>query len=203
MFKLLKNLFSPQYRRPVLIAGVFLVIGLGLSGTYASAVDYTNRLEFCAFTCHEMSFPYNEYKKSKHYQNQYGVRAACPDCHVPHKSWTNTMVAKSLATLELFDHLFGHMAHAPDTQAAFEADRLDLAKHVWATMKSTNSRECRNCHSFEAMVIAEQAQRAQGQHTSAMQEGKTCIDCHKGLVHKPVQQLLEPAAPPASFDIGG
>ena len=203
MFKWIKRLFSPQYRRSVLIASVFLVIGLVLSGTYASAVDFTNRLEFCAFTCHEMSFPYNEYKTSVHYQNQYGIRAACPDCHVPHKNWTSTMVVKAKATLELFDHFFGHIAYAPNTQQAFDADRLRMAEYVWSEMKSTDSRECRNCHSFEAMILAKQSLRAQGEHGFAMKEGKTCIDCHKGLVHKPVQQLLpQPPAAPPNFDIG-
>ncbi len=203
MFKRLALLFSPEYRKYVIVAGIFFVIGLALTGTYATAVDYTNRLEFCAFNCHEMSVPYEEYKKSKHYQNAYGVRAECPDCHVPHKKWQFTFMAKLGATKDLFEHLFGHMAHAPDPKAQFEADRLELAKDVWARMKATDSRECRNCHSFEAMMASDQPQRAQVQHAYAQEKGKTCIDCHKGITHKQLQNLIETPASSDSFDVGG
>ncbi len=178
------------------------MFGLALTGTYATAVDYTNHLEFCAFSCHEMQVPYQEYVKSKHYQNAFGVRAECPDCHVPHKKWQFTMLAKVMATKDLFEHLFGHMAHAPDVAAQFEKDRLELAQDVWARMKATDSRECRNCHSFEAMSAPDQPERAQVQHAYARQKGMTCIDCHKGITHKPLQNLLKPAAP-ESFDLGG
>lgn len=200
----LKKLFSPKYRLTLIVAGAFLVIGLALSGTYATAVDFTNRLEFCAGTCHEMSLPYDEYKKSKHYLNEFGIRAECPDCHVPHKRWDQTMYAKVLATKDLFEHLFGHMSRAANTEEQFEKDRLELAQDVWARMKATDSRECRNCHSWEAMLTDAQPLRAKTSHQTAQTDGKTCIDCHKGLTHKPVHQLLEPPpSAPQSFDVGG
>ena len=45
------------------------------------------------------------------------------------------------------------------------------------------------------MVLDEQRPRARGQHQSAVEEGKTCIDCHKGIAHKDVsEELEEPAA---------
>ena len=182
--KLVKTLVS-DHRRVTVAAAVFLVIGMAIVGAYAEAVDYTNRLEFCAFSCHEMSIPYGEYKESSHYQNQFGVRAECPDCHVPHKKWQFTMQAKILATSDLFTHLFWHLTRTPDVPQQFENDRLDLAKHVWARMKATDSRECRNCHSFEGMALAKQSDDAQAAHApgNIQETGKTCIDCHKGIVH--------------------
>jgi len=50
-------------------------------------------------------------------------------------------------------------------------------------MKATDSRECRNCHSFPAMQKTKQRPRAQKNHATAQQRGKTCIDCHKGVAH--------------------
>ena len=185
----------------VLIAALFTVVGLGLGAVYMTAVDYTSHLEFCAFTCHEMSVPYEEYKKSKHYQNQYGVRAECPDCHVVHNMWPNTFVTKLAATGELWSHLVGRMAHSDDKLKTFEEDRLELAKHVWERFEKNDSRECRNCHSWDAMLAASQSTRAQGQHEFAQKKGKTCIDCHKGLVHEPVHQLLEKKEDADSFDM--
>lgn len=50
-------------------------------------------------------------------------------------------------------------------------------------MKETDSRECRSCHAFDAMTIDDQEDEAQRRHTEAMQNGDTCIDCHKGIAH--------------------
>jgi cytochrome c-type protein NapC len=59
-----------------------------------------------------------------------------------------------------------------------------LAKSVWNTMKSTDSRECRNCHNFSAMDISKQNSRARNRHVEAQGKGQTCIDCHKGIAHE-------------------
>ena len=60
---------------------------------------------------------------------------------------------------------------------------MELAQHVWATMKGNDSHECRNCHSWEAMDPHKQSARARSKMEKAQQEGKTCIDCHKGIAH--------------------
>ncbi|HIJ38974.1 MAG TPA: hypothetical protein HPP80_08770 [Rhodospirillaceae bacterium] len=201
MGKVFSCLFSAKGRPYTFVAGLFLLVGIGFTLSYMTVVDYTNHLEFCAFTCHEMSVPYEEYKKSKHYSNQFGVRAGCPDCHVVHHSWPHTFMAKLAATGELWTHLFGRMNTTfPEKERIFEQDRLMLAKDVWEHYEGNNSRECRNCHSWDAMAIAAQSTRAQGQHEFAQKKGKTCIDCHKGLVHKPVHQLLEKKDAEESFD---
>ena len=53
-----------------------------------------------------------------------------------------------------------------------------------ARMKESDSIGCRNCHSFTAMNLVEQDKNAQNKHADAEAAGKTCIDCHKGVVHK-------------------
>ena len=53
----------------------------------------------------------------------------------------------------------------------------------WERMKATDSRECRNCHHFDAMLPENQAPRAREQHMRALTNGQTCIDCHKGIAH--------------------
>lgn len=189
--KLINIVFPHTYRTGIIIGATFFAIGVGLIGIYASAVDYTNSTAFCAFQCHEMQRPYSEYMTTKHYKNEFGVRAECPDCHVSHQRWQFTMYAKALATNDLFEHFFGHYASAADVDAQFEADRAAMAKRVWARMKESDSRECRNCHSYEGMELGEQMKVAQRQHSTAVEKGKTCIDCHKGLVHKSVNELLE------------
>ena len=73
-----------------------------------------------------------------------------------------------------------------DTREKFQAKRLELAKHEWARMKGSDSRECRNCHSFEGMNLDIQDKSAKKKHTQAAEpgSGKTCIDCHKGIAHE-------------------
>jgi len=70
-----------------------------------------------------------------------------------------------------------------DTPEKFEEHRLYLAGRVWTAMKSTDSRECRNCHSFEFMDFTIQENRASESHQKALDEGMTCIDCHQGIAH--------------------
>ncbi len=189
-----------SYRRHkvvVLTAAGFFVAGIIFWGAFNTALEATNSLTFCS-TCHEMEdsiFPM--YEKTIHYKNPYGVRAICPDCHVPHP-FIYKMIRKIQASNEVYNKIIGTIG----TPAKFEAHRMELAKHVWMVMKKTDSRECRNCHSFTAMDLANQPPRAQGMHTTAMKDGSTCIDCHKGIMDEQVAKDAQAAAPPpASFDI--
>ena len=65
----------------------------------------------------------------------------------------------------------------------FEAYRWNMATRVWAKMKASDSRECRNCHDFENMDLDEQDRSARKRHGRAPEKGQTCIDCHKGIAH--------------------
>lgn len=161
------------------LLGIGSIGGIIFWGGFNTAMEATNRLEFCV-SCHEMEQSvYQEYKKSVHYQNASGVRAICSDCHVP-KSWGAKMVRKIRASNELWHKLVGSV----DTVEKFEAKRLQLAEHVWETMKKSDSRECRNCHSKPAMDVHKQSRRAQEKMKPGLDKGKTCIDCHKGIAHK-------------------
>jgi len=165
---------------------VFIVIGIIFWGGFNTAMDATNKEEFC-ISCHEMEENvFEEYKKTIHYANRSGVRATCPDCHVP-KEWTHKMVRKIQASKEILHKMLGTI----DTPEKFDNHRLQLAQNEWKRMKANDSRECRNCHDFESMSIAYQKPRAVKQHTNALQNGNTCIDCHKGIAHKPVHQLMD------------
>ena len=140
------------------VAVIAIVAGLGgvvFWGGFNTFMEYTNTLSFC-ISCHEMEENvYAEYKKTVHYSNRTGVRVVCSDCHVPRK-WTAKLLRKIRATNELFHWLRGTI----DTPEKFEAQRLEMAEHVWATMKLNDSHECRNCHAFEAMNFALQGRRS-------------------------------------------
>lgn len=168
---------SVKYSMGALLGGGF-VAGILFWGGFNTALELTNTETFC-ISCHEMrDNVYQEYKDTIHYSNRTGVRATCPDCHVP-KDWTHKMIRKIQASNELLHKVLGTI----DTPEKFEAKRLELARHVWKTMKETDSRECRNCHDFESMDYTEQTPRAMRNHEKGLTSGKTCIDCHKGIAH--------------------
>jgi len=159
---------------------VMFFVGIIVWGGFNTVLEATNTLGFCT-SCHEMrDFVYQEYKETIHYKNRSGVRAICSDCHVP-RPWFYKIIRKIKASNEVFHKIAGTIS----TREKFEAHREELAKHVWNTMKSTDSRECRNCHSYEAMNLPKQDKMAQKRHNlEYIQEtGQTCIDCHKGIAH--------------------
>ena len=174
-------LSSPSrfYSLGFLTVGGF-VAGIVFWGAFNTALEATNRERFCV-SCHEMrDNVFEELKPTIHYTNRSGVRATCPDCHVPH-NWTDKIGRKMQASKEVWGAIFGTI----DTREKFVAMRLELARHEWARLKANNSLECRNCHQFESMDFTRQSQRAQGQHATALASGeKTCIDCHKGIAHR-------------------
>ena len=172
-----------------LLIGGFIA-GIIFWGGFNTAMEATNTETFC-ISCHEMEENvYREYKDTIHYSNRSGVRATCPDCHVP-KPWVHKIKRKIQASNELLHKALGSI----DTPEKFEAKRLELARHVWASMKETDSRECRNCHDFESMDYTKQQRRAMNSHVEGFDEGKTCIDCHKGIAHSlPAMYEVDPSA---------
>lgn len=160
------------------VLGFFL--GVVFWGGFHWALEATNTEKFC-ISCHEMrDNVYAEYQGTVHQNNSSGVRATCPDCHVP-KEWGPKMVRKIKASQELYGHF---VTGVIDTPEKFEDHRLYLAGRVWTAMKKTDSRECRNCHNFEFMDFTQQKTRAGDNHQRALDEGKTCIDCHQGIAHE-------------------
>ncbi len=162
--------------------GAILLLGgiasLAAFGTVTFALEQTNRTVFC-ISCHEMErVVYEEYKKTRHFKNASGVSVACSDCHVP-KEIGPKLLRKFLAVKDIYGHLVGNI----DTPEKFESERLEMARTVWAYLKDSDSRECRSCHSFTAMDFELQERRPREKHPEAMQDGNTCIDCHKGIAH--------------------
>lgn len=188
------SLFSRLSKMKVLGASIFgaiiiFVAGIVFWGGFNTAMEATNTMEFCV-SCHEMDQAvYPEYQETIHYKNRTGVQATCPDCHVP-RPWIYKIQRKIQASNEVFHWLLGDV----NTLDKFETKRLSLAKNVWKAMKESDSRECRNCHSWDAMTDKKQKKRAWKQHSTAKAEGMTCIDCHKGIAHRNVHQLVEDEA---------
>ncbi len=170
---------SVHYSLGFLTMGSFLA-GIIFWGAFNTGLEMTNTEEFC-IGCHEMEANvYEELKTTIHYTNRSGVRATCPDCHVPH-NWTDKIARKMAASKEVWGKIFGTI----NTREKFEAKRRHLAENEWGRFKANDSLECRNCHNFDSMDFSVQSERAVKMHSTYLAKGeKTCIDCHKGIAHE-------------------
>ena len=178
--RILKSLKSPpgKISLGLLIVIIFTLTSLFWAGFHYS-MEATNTEAFC-ISCHEMEkFVYEEYKQTNHYSNRTGVRATCPDCHVP-KDWVHKMARKIKSTKDVWHTMLGTI----DTREKYEARRLEMAEAVWADMEASDSRECRNCHNYSYMNFDKQGEEAAETHPEGFDGEITCIECHKGIAHK-------------------
>jgi cytochrome c-type protein NapC len=170
---------SRYFSLGVLVIGGFIG-GVVFWGGFNTVLEATNTETFCV-SCHEMQDnPFAELKTTIHYTNRSGVRATCPDCHVPH-DWTDKIARKMQASKEVWGWLFGTI----DTQEEFREHRQVMARREWARLQANDSLECRNCHGESFMDFTRQSKRAVEAHEQFLVSGeKTCIDCHKGIAHR-------------------
>jgi len=168
----------PSRRWPLgLILAAGVAIGALSLGGYNEAVVQTNKTSFC-LSCHEMKgYVYDDYVHSVHYKNPVGVRATCKDCHEP-GDWWHQLGAKVLSVNDLYNHVAGTIS----TREKFDEHRPELDKAVWAQFKADDSRTCRKCHSWNAMLTSVQPPAARASHLMAQHNGLTCIDCHRGIM---------------------
>ncbi|WP_434358914.1 pentaheme c-type cytochrome TorC [Parasalinivibrio latis] len=161
----------------VLALGGFIA-GVIFWGGFNTALEMTNTEKFC-ISCHQMrDNVYQELQGTVHWTNNAGVRATCPDCHVPHK-WTDKIARKMQASKEVWAAVFGTI----DTREQFLEQRLTLAQHEWRRFSANGSLECKNCHQYASMKWEDMSPAARFQMKQAAEKDQSCIDCHKGIAH--------------------
>ncbi|HJV27376.1 MAG TPA: NapC/NirT family cytochrome c [Aromatoleum sp.] len=170
---------SAYYSLGFLTVGGFIA-GIIFWGGFNTILEATNTEVFCT-SCHEMyDNVYQDLRQTIHFNNRSGVRAKCPDCHVPH-NWTFKIARKMQASKEVWGKIFGSIS----TREKFLAKRKELATRELARLRANDSRECRNCHDFGYMDFTRQSKRAVNAHSTSLERGeKTCVDCHMGIAHR-------------------
>jgi len=176
-------------RKSVVVLLTGIAASMVILGLTATTIVYTSTEEFCSTTCHEMTTNVAmEFKGTVHDKNRTGVRATCPDCHIPHGQ-IPLYIRKMGAVHDLWGHF---VTHSIDTREKFEAKRQELAERVWIYMKENDSRECRGCHDAKKMDPEKQSEKAQARHARAKKERLTCIDCHFAIAHNEPQGGVGP-----------
>lgn len=160
------------------------IAGIIFWGGFNTALEITNTEQFC-ISCHEMeNNVYQEMQGTVHWSNRSGVRATCPDCHVPH-NWTDKIARKMQASKEVWGKIFGTI----NTREKFLGKRLELAQHEWARFAANNSLECRNCHDYNSMDWEVMSDNAKRFMRPAAERNQSCIDCHKGIAHQLPEEM--------------
>lgn len=181
LFGFIRQLFMRPALRiglGVLVSGGFIA-GIVFWQGFNTAMDFTNKEEFClnCHTMHDNLLP--ELQKTVHWNNRTGVRARCPDCHVPH-NFTDKLARKMQASREVWAHFTGTI----DTREKFKEHRIVLAQREWARFAANGSRECRNCHDYKDMNFDKMRPASQVAMRNAAARNQSCMDCHKGIAHQ-------------------
>lgn len=174
----LKKLLRPSPSRSILaLVGIGAILGVVGVIAFDTTLHATSTEEFC-ISCHDMEIPFEQVKKTLHYDNATGVRPSCSDCHLP-KEFVPKMIRKVEAAREVWGTLTGVI----DTPEKYAAHAPAMKEREIARMQANDSQECRNCHDTERMMPALQSAKAQRYHKATRVKDKTCIDCHAGIAH--------------------
>ncbi len=162
---------------------LFALVAGGIGGVLFMAFliefdHFTSSNAFCT-TCHSMTYADDVYQQSAHYNSASGVRASCGDCHVSEgifaATWDHAVGGK-----DLIKQVFGADYDDPVVNALHLPESA-FAARAW--FRDRDSATCKRCHTLEAI----QGKRGGTAAIHAEEtEGKTCIDCHYNLVHRPV-----------------
>lgn len=167
------------------------VLGLIAMIGFEFVLYKTGTEKFCTTACHSMeTFTVPEWRESIHYSNRSGVKVACPECHIP-KQYPDYLWAKAYDGTR---HVIGEILGSLESREKYEERRIDMSQLVWRRMKGNDSRECRNCHVVELMQVGDQNERAARAHRRGIEQGETCIDCHKGIAHKTPDEVARELA---------
>ncbi len=137
--------------------------------------------EFCV-SCHSMSYPAEELKKSSHY-GALGVNPGCKDCHIP-QGLANFHLAIATHVVDGARELILEFKNDYSDIKKFDARRPEMAHDARMNLKRWDSVTCRACHKNPQPPGAD----ARAAHDKMRTQKATCIDCHQNLVHAEVPE---------------
>ena len=142
------------------------------------AERHISSYKFCT-SCHSMSYPDAETKKSTHY-GKLGFKIECKDCHLPIR-----FLPRVFAHITEGVHdTIGYFKYDRSTKEKFDKHRAAFAHIARVSMKKADSANCRKCHK----TPAPESEYGKMQHKKIGVDGTTCIDCHQNLVHEYVPE---------------
>ncbi len=179
-----RALFKPSAKYSVL---ALLVVGIviGVVGYFATqqTLHATSTDEFC-MTCHSNHSLKDEVLASAHGGNSAGIVVECQQCHIPQEPF-----AYLLKKIVVSKDIIGFMTiDGFNTQEWLDENRREQADLARDFLRSIDSSTCKNCHKRiyedQPEAMSKMAKRMHSRNFKKDPEKrKTCIDCHKGIVH--------------------
>jgi len=135
---------------------------------------------------------YQEYKQTIHYTN--AAASAQPALIACAKDW----VHKPYPQVAGQPGALGQAHGSIDTKKV-RSQSHDPGDAEWARMKDSNSANAATAQ-LRSMSAELQKQTPYRKHMKAKEEGKTCIDCHKGIAHQTCPKNTKNRTSKASVD---
>ncbi len=149
---------------------------LAVIGVFANLVRESKALSYLSsdpevcITCHPMETLYDTWQHSSH-----RARAVCVDCHLPHDSFANKMLAKAR---DGFRH---SMAMTFKTYGANLRITDDAAKRI--------QDNCISCHKELVSQMLANSQLYDKKGDGTVQMGRRCWECHRHVPHGTMRNL--------------
>jgi cytochrome c-type protein NapC len=170
--------------RFVKICVVLAVVGVGMVASWAAldtAFHATGDYEFCT-SCHAYAPIAAAYREDPHGgNNEFGVRAACNDCHLPHDN-----------SLHYFWVKAKHGVVDPTMELLKEPHEIDWHAIRERREEFVYDSSCLNCHKYlqEATEGNRMAARAHKRYFSG-ETDRMCVSCHENVGHNRLGYHLE------------
>ena len=180
------TIFDYLTRRNLMVAGG--IVGVAFIGWCLAFQTVTRKIVAVDSVCTACHTPW-EYSATErlsvtkpHPATPQGGQATCVDCHLPKGFWNSAFAYTHFVSLTDF---FGYFRHVDEERKGdWTPARAKTAFRVRERLHGYDSSTCRTCH-VEA-EIKPKRERGINAHKLALEETKTCIDCHYNLVHRSV-----------------
>lgn len=153
-----------------------LFLALAAVGMFANLVRESKALSYLSsdpvvcITCHPMQTLYDTWEHSAH-----RARATCVDCHLPHDSFFNKMLAKSRDgyrhSLAMTFKTYGDNLRVTD----------DAARRI--------QDNCIGCHKELVSQMLANSQQYAKKSDATVQMGRRCWECHRHTPHGTMRNL--------------
>ena len=153
-----------------------LFLALAAVGMFANLVRESKALSYLSsdpvvcITCHPMQTLYDTWEHSAH-----RARATCVDCHLPHDSFFNKMLAKSRDgyrhSLAMTFKTYGDNLRVTD----------DAARRI--------QDNCISCHKELVSQMLANSQQYDKKSDASVQMGRRCWECHRHTPHGRMRNL--------------
>ncbi len=168
------------YAKAVIIGVIGVIVGVLFSFATYVGVKKTAGESFCS-KCHSMQPMTQAYNLDVHGgNNQFGFKAQCTDCHLPHNNLPNYLFTKAKTGLnDVFFETFTNTS------------KINWSKKLKEPDKFVYDSGCLKCHS-NLKEESLQNQRAFLAHRAyfAKTTTQSCVDCHSNVGHKNLKEFI-------------